>query len=320
LKKLSAVLLTGLLLVLGVTGVQAVTWDVPAKYYPVPAGNYGIPYNGGTTWVSFNQTDNRIFPVLEDNPDLFTQNTPASNTNVEDWGNSNSPPLITFNAMAGGGVLADGVSTAGYLGIMHDGVTGDYGVSEGYQRIDSTIFRNFIPDGYGTITVTADLAGDIAWLVNNYDWVTNGPPEFGEFDPYSGYRLWGDVTIVAHDASLNDAIVGSIGSISLDNGSLSGSLQFDPVSNPNIFYVMGVALRIDTWIQNADPMWGTYYFPGQPMPEELRIGTASAPFELTTLVSQSQVPIPPTLVLLLSGVGGLVAIRRRVTGARGNSR
>lgn len=317
-KKLRAVFVTGVLLLMVVANAQAVTWDVSAPLFPTPRGVYQIPTasNGGGFWVPppVYLFDDRGFGDSKTNTDLFTTNNPASETNTIDF--SNPSVSMAFKAMSGGEVLPDGLSSAGYAEITYSGVTGDYGVYDGHQRLLSDTNRNFIPDGWGTITVTANLATDIAWDVYGYDWVT------GTFDdpysPYSGYRLHGEVTVDAFSAS-QGVQVGIGTPIVLDNDTLTGSLQFDPVADPDIYYVMHVSLLIDTYIQNTDPFYGTGWLPGQPMPDPLRIGTELAPLELTAAVSQNQVPIPPTLVLLLSGVGGLVAIRRRGTGIRDNS-
>jgi hypothetical protein len=315
LKKLRAVFVTGVLLLMVVTSAQAVTWDVSAPQFPTPKGDYQIPttLNGGYFWVPppVYFIDDRGSGNSSTSTDLLTTNNPASAINPIDFGNPSVS--MEFKAMSGGEVLPDGLSNAGYAEITHSGVTGDYGVATGHQRILSDTFRNFIPDGWGTITVTADLAADIAWDVYGYDWVTDQFANDG-FDPYSGYRLHGEVTVNAFSVSKVEQV--STGTpIVLDNGTLTGSLQFDPVADSDIYYVMHVSLLIDTYIQNTDPMFGPDWLPGQPMPAELRIGTALAPLELTAVVSQNQVPIPPSLILLLSGVGGLVAIRRRVTGA-----
>jgi len=312
LKKLLSVFFTVIFLLLFVTGVQAVTWDIAAPLYPNPIGNYSIPtYQNGAYFTyssSYFNLNNFGAGDTSNNSDLNVGSIPAVDETVENFGVN--PGSITFSAMAGGGVLSDGLYSAGSAEITHSGLTEMNGVSSGYQYMLSTTYRNFLPDGYGTIMVAADLTGTIVWDVHNYD------PSYGPIiydDPYSGYVLQGNVTITAHDAVQNNQ-VGDAHTISLDNNTLSGNLQFDPVADPDVYYVMNVSLLIITELQNADPNNGAFFNNAGEIPEPLYIGTALDPLELTAVVSQNQVPIPPSLILLLSGVGGLVAIRRRITG------
>jgi hypothetical protein len=94
----------------------------------------------------------------------------------------------------------------------------------------------------------------------------------------------------------------------LDNNTLSGSIQFNANTDFDIYYVLHTSLVIDTYAGNAD-FTGTVV---GSFPNGLQIGTSIAdPLTLTASVTQTPVPIPGSLFLLVSGLGGLV-IRRKM--------
>jgi hypothetical protein len=216
---------------------------------------------------------------------------------------------MDFWAESGGGVRSDGLFSSGYAEITHSDLTGNNGVSSGQQRVVSDTYRNFIPEGYGTITVSADLSGYTQWEALNYDWTTDTVGN--DLLPYSGYRLQGTVSVTINSAS-QGIQVGSLDPIELDNDTLSGSFSFDPAPDADLYYLLHVSLLIDTYIQNTDPMYGPWFEPAGPIPAELRIGTDLAPMELSAAVSQTPIPIPGSLILLASGIAGL-AIRRKMS-------
>jgi hypothetical protein len=158
--------------------------------------------------------------------------------------------------------------------------------------------------------VQADITGSVNWTnSNNWDFGTN--TAIDPFSSYHDYQLIGVAEVIP--LSVDGQQAGDIGRITLDNDTLSGSFQFDPIVDPDIYYVLHLSLLLETRVGNVDPFFGII----GDLPDELEIGTSSNPLDMTASVSQ--VPIPSSVILLLSGIGGLVTIRRRFSGARKRS-
>ena len=95
--------------------------------------------------------------------------------------------------------------------------------------------------------------------------------------------------------------------ILLDENNLSGSSIFIADADPDIFYRLIAGITIDTRLQNLSLQGG----PLGPLPDVGSIGTQGDPLLMTTTVSQAPVPIPGTVILLLSGLTGLITLRHR---------
>jgi len=286
-----------------VMSAYGVTWDVPWGKWSNGAGEYSISSNGGghnrlPSYFNWNQG------VPQSSSDL---NTGVQETWTEQF-DTNGSSWITYDAAAGGGKSSNGLFNNAHAIITH-GLDQISGVSFGQQSIESTTFRNFTPNGYGTITVSADFSGLLDWLTNpNYDWEWGdaiNPPGF-----WSDFQVHGNVKILPfiQDGGVIGGIDDEI-NFNLDantpTGSvlMQGSFSFDPVMNPEIYYVLMSTLTIETRCQNLD--MGNWDIGELPAP--LTIGSLT----LDATVTQAPVPIPGSIVLLGSALAGLGLIRRR---------
>jgi hypothetical protein len=309
-KKTAATVVSSAVMVfLMVLSAQAVTWDVDRPLYSTPSGVYTVPTgsNGGFHYYISETFDNRGSGTSS--TDI---NTPTSNTTTENFGPY--PAQMIYQANGGGGVLSNGLFNNAYGKITPD-LNANSSVQDAMQGISTDTFRNFVSDGTGTVTVSADIAGTFNWEVYNYDWTKGQPQPFesvpNPFDWYSGYRVKGVVEIFP--LSVSGGQVESIDPLILDNDTLSGSIQFDPSTNPDIYYVLHVTLGLETYLSTADPFTGV---PLNQLSDKLfQIGNSeNDPLKLMVTVEQTPVPIPPAVLLLACGLGGLGFIRHR--GAR----
>jgi hypothetical protein len=232
---------------------------------------------------------------------------PSANDNSDDFGGNppSSPSSITYRAAAGGRTTEDGFENTGYAEVIHDLVSGQTAVYSGVQQLQSGISRNFQAKGPGRLIVSAELAGDIAWR-NSGNWDFSLPPGDNPLDPtipYHDYNLVGIVTL----SRLVDNQPGAsaVDTIILNNDTRSGSFDFVPELDPNVYYVLNTLFAIETRIENFDALF--FEFTGD-LPDVLRLGFDDNPLLLTTNIAA--VPIPSSLILLVSGLGWLV-IRRK---------
>ena len=267
-------------ILLVVMNTHAVTWDVDRPFHSTPAGTYVIPplINGGFHW--YNTTpiytnDNRGIGNSSSDIDQA-----ASDTTTENFGSH--PVQMIYQATGSGGVLPNGLYNSAFAEITYDLDTNS-GVSFGHQRIVTDTFRNFIPGGTGMITVSANIEGSMDWVEYNYDWMSDSAPN--PFDWHSGFRIAGTVEILSF--SVSGGLVDLIDPLILNNGTLSGTIYFYPVVHPDIYYVLHVSLRIDTYLENMDNFTGGQL--KQLKDEIFKIGNSeSEPVKLIATVSQEE--------------------------------
>jgi hypothetical protein len=195
------------------------------------------------------------------------------------------------------------------------------GVQGGFISGYSSSSRSFLPIGGGDITVAAELTNLPTWLNSNYDFTIPGPAN--PSNPYwSAWHVVGgvqvdEITIDEDGFVLSNQIVVDLrlDSLVLQNTSqtiLTGSDSFTPKVNNKVYYDLLVQLSAETVVQNVNNMGIV-----SALTTPLEIGSWSnpldAPVVLNAVVDQQVVPIPGTLVLLLSGVGGLTLVRRRLS-------
>jgi hypothetical protein len=232
-------------------------------------------------------------------------NTPLSNTTPENFLTGSNPPWMTYQATGGGGVLSNGLYNTAFAQITYD-LDENSGVSGGYQKIQTDTYRNFIPDGTGAITVSANINGKFDWQVDNFDWNQTPPSE----KAYSGYRVAATIDVFTFNINTG-ALVANSDQLLLDNDTLSGSFQLSKVDE-NHFYVLHSQLVLETYLQNV-VFTATGAIEVQPLTDEIfRIGNSEGdPLKMMATVEQTPVPIPPAIVLLAFGLGGLGVIRHR---------
>jgi hypothetical protein len=280
------------------------TWDVTNSLYPTPAGTFSIYFNGGYIVTSSSNAFDQILSstVVETRPVTGT-NVSTTNTNPIGGG-----AYATWNAAVGGTTLPDGLAATASATVSYN-LTGILGIQDGHQQMQSQLWRTFDPADGGQVTVAASLDGLINWPLSPNDqdfWSglytdSRHPSEFEAF--YHGYNLI--ATVFVQSAQIGLTGVGFVDSFTLNkNGNiLSDSIIFTP--DPDSYYILAIALYLESSLQNAVFPFGenTGILPDSP----LWIGE----IQLNATVTQSPVPIPGSLVLLASGIVGLVAVKRR---------
>jgi hypothetical protein len=222
-----------------------------------------------------------------------------------------NPGLIEFYAMGGGDIRADGVVNQAVAQITQTGMDDNQYINLGHQLTNSNVQRSFSADPGAEVTVSAEIAGIIDWVNDNWVWNDGSPGSYtGPVNPalpYSGYQISAMVSLLPGSLSGGGVSADIPVPILLDADNLSGSTSFIADADPDIFYRLIAGIAIDTRVQNWDPSIG----PGSPLPDVGSLGIQGDPLLMTTTVSQSPVPIPGSIILLFSGLAGLATLRRR---------
>lgn len=223
-----------------------------------------------------------------------------------------NPGEMNFYAMGGGATHSDGVSNQAVAQVTVSGYDGNQYVNAGNQRVQTLVTRSFSADPGAEVTVDADITGMIDWINQNWHWNDGTPGSLPSgaldlYSPYSAYKIDASITFLV--GSLSGPTVADIPDpIYLDQDHLSDSISFTADSDPDTYYTLFASLAIDTRLQNFS---FTYGGPQGPLPDVGSIGMQGDPLLMTTTVAQSPVPIPGSLVLLCSGLLGLLAVRIR---------
>jgi len=331
-KKGYAAVVAGLILLTGLIGIghaASVSWDM---FYSAP-GSVAVSAPTGSVTMSAGGVHWYKVPLPGGNypplPLLVTSDQNAGygvnkQHHFDIMHNDYTIPKDihwTYDAQAGTATLPDGVShnTAQRYDINDDLA----GVQTGFNTASSNTTRNFLPIGIGDITVAADLTNLPTWDNVNYDFSIPGAANSS--DPtYYAWHVVGGVQIdkITLDDPLNPLAQSHeiVAELFLDSLILQGtgqtflsdSLSFSPIVNDNTYYSLLVQLSGELVVQNVSGVSVSAVIPAP-----LGVGTWSnpldAPVVLNAVVDQQVVPIPGTLVLLLSGVGGLTLVRRRLS-------
>lgn len=264
--------------------------------------NYKIFQNGGEFIYSPSWYYNHDIGVSSGG-ECFS--SPAVSTN--EGFDETVPGSMSLNGMAGGNLSGDdtivvracaGIDYASELNEPNHFNT-DHHAVQVHQNVLANIDKIFRVDTDGYCDVTASLAG----LVNFDSFSTSD-------NLYARYELTGRVSLLEFREDIEGGVAGIVEFV-LDNETRSGAIEGIPVFAPevgnDIYYKMHAGLLLKTWVQNVDytPPFKSFELDGP-----FQLG-GDNPLVLTASMSTRTVPIPGTVFLLFSGLGGLTLMRRR---------
>lgn len=329
-KKGFVVILTGLFLLTGVVAIShaaSVDWDKIWTTEGVaannPSGDTNVQSGGTHFYEPPGGGGPGGFPDPENSDASGGYGDTVTDTLAVTWDDTSRPKTITwtYDSHAETGSRADGVThnTAQRYSI-NDPLAA---VSAGSMTNGSNTRRSFLPIGRGDITFTADLTNLGTWLNSNWDFEQGTTIDFTNVY-YHAWRVQGSVQIM--ETTLDDnGVESSIilpDRILLDSLILQGTAEttltdsktFTPTVNNETYYELLVELSAQIVVNNKS------LFPSdmQELPmTSLEIGTWSNPLdlpvELNVDVTQQTVPIPGSLMLLTSGLVGVIIRRKMAT-------
>ena len=215
--------------------------------------------------------------------------------------------IITFKAGSNGMSPENGLMVQGYSTIdFHSFDHSNHGLSAENQGVLSNITRRFTVNETGFYFFDASLMGPVSYS-GSFDHSGVGGPY------YAQYFFSGKASIEAFKIDgFNLIYVGEVGSFTWDDetGEDSAVVRLDPkLESYDLLYQLGIALNINADLSNVNMETITPQPGGAPAFANSAFGTNGDP--LTVSASVTPVPIPGSLVLLFSGLGGLVVIPRR---------
>ena len=312
-KKITIVLAVGFVLLMFTQTHAAIIWQEAhggGDYYQFA---YSVNKNGG--WFC----DDSI-PTAKNVPasDIKTNIPGMAGAYEIPASSSNSPyPLqgkIQMDAYAQGpdnGITpANGAEVKGYANItLSDQFNSDHGVSV-EQNVSTLVNRRFMVTGPGQYVLDGHLSGpaDVNDTFNSF----LGGDFYG-----ASWDLSGHATLDGFVLDENGMIVSSLDNVAtfeFNNSDRDGNTPVDlirkTVDGDDVMYGLTVYLEMETDLQNFNPQQGLMGDLTGMGPFD--VGTADLPFEVSASISQ--VPVPGSLVLLFSGLGSLVCLRRRYFG------
>ncbi len=224
---------------------------------------------------------------------------------------ANDDDIITFRAGSNGpsdgmspenGLMVQGYATIDFNNFDHS----NHGLYAENQGVVSYISRRFTVNETGYYDFDASLMGPISYSGSFNDSGAGGPY-------YAQYSFGGNASIHAFQIDGIHLIpVGEVGSFTWSDqiGEDSAVVQLDPtLDNYDLLYQLAVVLNIDADLSNVIREDITPRPDGAPVFADSEFGRGDDP--LTVSASVTPVPIPGSLVLLFSGMGSMVVIRRR---------
>jgi hypothetical protein len=279
----------------------AIIWDDYAFRYAVDANSADV----------YNVNIDRFAPqaVLEGSlPENSSLNSDPVNSRVDDAFLPSDPTGLglQFNAGAGGEHLLNGVRIESYAetsttsgGVLHPYAVG----SPGIQTVRAFSNRNFHVDGNQAAILSGMAGGDI-----NDPGFSSPPFLRADYDWAGGIWLNENVIIQGNPLLLDSQF------IDFDYLRINGPQQLlvnlrtqDSSGNP-ISYTLRTLLELDSLLLNYDFMEENQA--GDiPIGELGSLGNFDNPLWIEA--SMEQVPIPGSIILLLSGAAAIVGLRKR---------
>jgi hypothetical protein len=290
-----------------------------------------VPVNAGTvtpigvSGFNFHVQRNETTVFVQDNFSTGTrvggpapQKSFANGDSIDDRADSISDPDSTglglvLKAGASGGQLTNGAKASAYLetSTAHsNGIPLPYGVQgEPTQQVTS----------FASLRVEVDLAGDYAFNALLTNGNINDPGFLVHFGLRADYNWSGGVTLYEniHDGGGGVTSTAPIEFIDLDDMLLSGignpltevvSLRSSDGSGNKISYDITPQILLESTLVNFDSGF-EQWFGDIPQDSLGYIGTMENPLEIEATLSE--VPIPGSGILLLSGIAALIGYRRR---------
>jgi hypothetical protein len=309
-KTLLLTILTAGALLLGPSGAAALSWLGDYNQFVYSVANDGVCFSTAGYINSNIGADDSLSSGYGDS---FTGTA---------WGEANLytgfPGSMSMIGMARGASGAEGITVYGATGILQDGLTTDHGIDV-TQNITSTITRRFTVADTAGYRIRADLDGTVAfqtfagdsYYYGTYDFTSLSAPTVVSLEAYADIN--GSITqlgVMGHTMVLDE-----------NNRSQEMTVTLSPQINGNdvSYYQLTAALNISTDVQNYR-QFDWYVHPdgisqygdwliGATGPDAGNPGSTMA---LSATVSAA--PIPGSVLLMLSGLGGLACIRRRFRG------
>ena len=308
-KKIIIILALGFVLLMSAQTHAAIVWQEAyggGEYYQF---TYNVNSNGG--WFC-DDSIRKMANVLESD---LNSNIPGYAGNYGTPSSSSISPyplqgIVQMDAYAQGpddGITpANGVEVKGYANITLNDINSDHGLRVS-QNVSTMVNRRFQVTGSGQYVFDAHLGGtaDVDETFSSF----LGGTSYG-----ASYNLIGRASLDGFVLDDNGLIVSSLGNVAtfeFNNSNRDGNTLIDLISRTeegeNVMYGLTVFLQMETCLQNFNPAMGLMGDLTGMGPFE--VGTADFPFEVSASISP--VPVPGSLVLLFSGLGSLVCLRRR---------
>ncbi len=307
--------MTPLFLILIATGAHAaLIWDSIDSALPKGGATqvtYEIPYNGG----EFFNWDTPFYL------DSFRGNIAAIN-NISsqlvgmNQKNYTSDAKASLTSIAGGSTLENGFSNTLGSTLNYSDFDETDAMMIRQQPISSS-FRNFTTTADGTATIEAEISGATDFFMENFD-VTTGQA-INPMAPYFGFTIASTTEVISFSKTQGQ-VSATFQSIKLDNVTQAGTISMELSSDPDIYYVLRTSLTLNTYISNeilgsdgtVIPLADQTFNIGEWINSE-----CTTPLALSSSVTMAT-PIPGSLLLLISGMGGMVTFNRRLRKTTGS--
>lgn len=307
--------MTPIFLLLFATGAQAaLIWDNIDSALPKGGSaqaTYNMPYNGGEF---FNFGTPFYLKSLRGNvPAINNISDQLKGLNQQNYA---SGATATLTSLSGGSTLENGFYNTVGSTLNYSGFNETDAMMIRQQPLSSS-FRSFTATADGTATIEAEISDPTNFFVENFDWNTGKP--MNPMAPYFGYSVASTTEVISFSKTQGQ-ISATFQSIKLNNDTKTGTISMNLSSDPDIYYVLRSSLTLNTYIYNE--MLGSAAAVIPLADQTFNIGEwinseCTTPLALSSTVTMAT-PIPGSLLLLLSGMGGMITFNRRLRKTTGS--